>query len=74
MVYLVYMFNKELELPVMTVCKDQEHLAQLIVNLDKKYEVVDINHSLADFIDNSSELYVKPNDMEFGKGETNVDK
>ena len=73
MVYLVYLYDKELEIPVMTICKDVNKLTQLLANVDNdKYDIMDVNHTVAELIDNHSEFCKKPNDMEFGKGEKDV--
>jgi len=75
MIYFVSLFNKDLELPVMTVCKDKQHLAQLLSNLDDtKYELIEVTHTTADFVDNNNDFYKKPDEMEFGKGESHVNQ
>jgi len=74
MFYLVYLQDTELQIPAITMCKSQEDIGKVVSNLDKKYIVSGVEQFTAEFLDSHQELCSNPDELELGKGDTNVNE
>ena len=60
--FLVFLFDNDLEVEKVVVCRNKEDLAYLLFNLDDKYEIINDIQVIADELETNWRNFCKPLD------------